>query len=243
MTDIIPREEWGAEPARWTTNQKRPVDHVFIHHGATLLKDHSQEGEAAIARAYQRYHFGKSWADIAYSFLIGLKSGRIYEARGWFNRPGATKNWNHRSYAICIIGDTTQQVISDEAVQAIHNLIKEGIKLGYILPDFNIRGHRDVKNKDCPGHTAYSRLQEMRPDTETVVVPKFVPPAFTKPLKLRWPRNRSPLVKWVQAVLGLPLNGDYGWLTVQRVKAWQKENGLKPDGIVGSITYNKMFGG
>ena len=242
MTLIIPRDEWGANPPNWTTNQKRPVDHVFIHHGATLLKDHSQEGEASIGRAYQRYHFSKSWADLAYSFLVGLKSGRVYEGRGWFNRPGATQHWNHRSYAICIIGDTTQQTISDECVTAIHDLIAEGIELGHILPDFKIRGHRDVKNKDCPGHTAYLRLDEMSPNVEQVTVPKLVPPAFKKPLKLRWPRNRSPLVKWVQAILGLPLNGSYAWLTAKRVEAWQKENGLKPDGIVGAYTYSKMFG-
>ena len=46
MTLIIPRDEWGAKPPNWTTNQKRPVDHVFIHLVATLQYVQTLEGEA-----------------------------------------------------------------------------------------------------------------------------------------------------------------------------------------------------
>lgn len=34
----------------------------------------------------------------------------------------------------------------------------------------------------------------------------------------------------------------YGYLTVQAVRAFQKANGLKVDGIVGPLTWNKLFG-
>ena len=239
----ISRADWGAKPPRWTTPQRRPVDHVFIHHGATFLEDHSQEGEARIIRAYQKYHFGKSWADLAYSHMVGVESGRVYEARGWFNRPGATKHWNHRSYAICLIGDTTRQEISSTAVKAIKDLIKHGVEQGYITPDFKLRGHRDVANKDCPGRSAYAKLDEMRPFVEARKIPKLVPPAFTKTLRLRWPRSRVPLVKWVQAVIGTPLTGSYDGLTRNCVCDGQADNGWKPDGLGGPITYNKMFRG
>jgi len=239
----ISRTDWDAKAPRWTTRQKRPVDHVFIHHGATLLEDHSQEGEARIVRAYQRYHFGKGWADLAYSFLVGVESGRVYEGRGWFNRPGATKHWNHRSYAICVIGDTTRQEISAAAVKAIKDLIEHGVEQGFIVSDFKLRGHRDVANKDCPGQSAYAKLDEMHPLVEAGKIPKLIPPAFTRTLRLRWPRSKAPLVKWVQAAVGVPLTGSYDWLTRHHVCRWQGENGLKPDGVVGPVTYNKMFRG
>ena len=83
----------------------------------------------------------------------------------------------------------------------------------------------------------------MRPSILTRDIPKLVPPAFTKTLRLRWPRSRVPLVKWVQAVTGTPLTGSYDWLTRNCVCDWQADNGLKPDGVVGPITYNKMFRG
>jgi peptidoglycan hydrolase-like protein with peptidoglycan-binding domain len=47
----------------------------------------------------------------------------------------------------------------------------------------------------------------------------------------------------VQAVTGTPLTGSYDWLTRNCVCDWQADNGLKPDGLVGPITYNKMFRG
>lgn len=40
-----------------------------------------------------------------------------------------------------------------------------------------------------------------------------------------------------------PLDGKYGYSTVVAVRAFQKANGLKADGIVGPLTWNKLFGG
>ena len=49
-------------------------------------------------------------------------------------------------------------------------------------------------------------------------------------------------VKKLQAKLGLTPDGDFGPKTEAAVKSWQKENGLKDDGIVGDGTWGKMFG-
>jgi putative chitinase len=48
-------------------------------------------------------------------------------------------------------------------------------------------------------------------------------------------------VKKLQAKLGLNPDGDFGPKTEAAVKSWQKENGLKDDGIVGNGTWGKMF--
>jgi putative chitinase len=48
-------------------------------------------------------------------------------------------------------------------------------------------------------------------------------------------------VKEIQAKLGLNPDGIFGNDTAKAVKAWQKANGLLDDGIVGSITWSKMF--
>jgi peptidoglycan hydrolase-like protein with peptidoglycan-binding domain len=54
--------------------------------------------------------------------------------------------------------------------------------------------------------------------------------------------SKGDAVKLVQNVVGAnPQDGDFGPGTEGKVKAWQKANGLKDDGVVGPMTWNKMF--
>lgn len=48
-------------------------------------------------------------------------------------------------------------------------------------------------------------------------------------------------VKKLQQKLGLNPDGNFGPSTETSVKKWQKDNGLKDDGVVGDITWSKMF--
>jgi peptidoglycan hydrolase-like protein with peptidoglycan-binding domain len=49
-------------------------------------------------------------------------------------------------------------------------------------------------------------------------------------------------VKLVQARIGARPDGDFGPVTERRVKEWQKANGLLADGVVGVVTWKRMFG-
>jgi len=49
-------------------------------------------------------------------------------------------------------------------------------------------------------------------------------------------------VKKLQEKLGVEAIGKFGPKTEAAVKAWQKANGLKEDGIVGDATWSKLFG-
>lgn len=60
-----------------------------------------------------------------------------------------------------------------------------------------------------------------------------------KPLK-RGSQGNS--VALVQAVVGAKPDGDFGPATERRVRDWQAVNGLLADGIVGAVTWKKMFG-
>lgn len=60
-----------------------------------------------------------------------------------------------------------------------------------------------------------------------------------KPLRLG---SQGEAVKLIQRVVGAKPDGDYGAATERRVKAWQKDHGLDPDGVVGKNTWKKMFG-
>ena len=48
-------------------------------------------------------------------------------------------------------------------------------------------------------------------------------------------------VALVQAIVGAKPDGDFGPKTEALVKAWQTKNGLKTDGVVGPVTWDKMF--
>jgi putative chitinase len=49
-------------------------------------------------------------------------------------------------------------------------------------------------------------------------------------------------VKRLQEKLGVESAGTFGPKTEEAVKAWQRSNGLKDDGIVGDATWGKLFG-
>lgn len=54
--------------------------------------------------------------------------------------------------------------------------------------------------------------------------------------------SKGDAVKLVQAVVGATVDGDFGSQTDRLVKAWQSKNGLLADGVVGPVTWKKMFG-
>jgi len=49
-------------------------------------------------------------------------------------------------------------------------------------------------------------------------------------------------VKRLQEKLGLKVDGSFGPATEDKVKEWQASNGLTADGVVGSVTWGKLFG-
>ena len=74
------------------------------------------------------------------------------------------------------------------------------------------------------------------------VAPPAPAPAPTKPRLTGWLRRGStgPVVRYIQGVLGIKTDGQFGPITDRAVRAFQRAHGLKIDGIVGPITYGKM---
>lgn len=54
--------------------------------------------------------------------------------------------------------------------------------------------------------------------------------------------SKGDAVKLIQGKVGAKPDGDFGPATDKRVKEWQKANKLKADGVVGPVTWKKMFG-
>lgn len=77
----------------------------------------------------------------------------------------------------------------------------------------------------------------VKPDTEPVPALIFAYPGT--PLRLG---SKGDAVKLVQAVVGTTVDGDFGSVTDRKVRDWQSKNGLLADGVVGPVTWKKMFG-
>lgn len=73
-------------------------------------------------------------------------------------------------------------------------------------------------------------------------------PAPAGGLKFEYPGSplkkgsKGDAVKLVQAIVGATTDGDFGPGTEGKVKAWQSANGLTADGVVGPVSWKKMFG-
>ena len=80
-------------------------------------------------------------------------------------------------------------------------------------------------------------LPDFVPTEEPTPILVFAYPGT--PVKLG---SQGDAVKLIQAVVGATPDGDFGVVTERRVKDWQSRNGLTADGVVGPVTWKRMFG-
>ena len=243
---IISREMWGAKPNKSRFSKLGEVKGLVVHWSA-YPKALSVDEEMAQVRQIQDLHQNdRGWNDIAYNFCVG-DSGNLYEARGTGNRSAAQGgnnrqeiNYNNKHYvAVCWLGGSKpDDMPSKEAVMAVKELWKE--------VGGELRPHRSFKSTTCPGDN-WSKWIENR---LTIV------PEETKAQEVVQEVTRSMLIKKgdsgsqveeIQIMLNminrtqLQIDGDFGSKTLAAVVSFQKKYKLKPDGIVGNMTYAKLI--
>ena len=105
----------------------------------------------------------------------------------------------------------------------------------------------DPKSKEFEAwHWQYA-LGDNTPDGSAPAPTPTVTPV-TGGLKFEYPQtpvkkgSKGDAVKLVQAIVGAKPDGDFGAVTESKVKAWQLSNALTSDGVVGQVTWSKMFG-
>ncbi|MCI3325437.1 peptidoglycan recognition protein [Escherichia coli] len=129
---------------------------MFIHHG-TGSECFTRSSCEAIVRSYQNYHMDTNgWSDIGYNFIVG-EDGHVYEGRGWNHIGAHTQGYNSNGIAICVIGDFTNHVPNDAALNAVKQMISCAESNHKITATYTLKGHRDVGSTACPG-TAYYNL-------------------------------------------------------------------------------------
>ncbi|WAR03728.1 PGRP1-like protein [Mya arenaria] len=137
---LVNRSGWRARPPKEIELLGTPVEVVLIHHSAV--------GENSTR-----------WSDIAYNFVVG-EDGRVYQGRSW-DRVGAhTLGWNKVAISICFLGDYTDKLPPDCALEAAQELIKYGVSEGKLAPNYNLYGHCDARaGFESPGRALYALIK------------------------------------------------------------------------------------
>ncbi|PSN44924.1 hypothetical protein C0J52_15019 [Blattella germanica] len=120
---------------------KHPVSYVIILH--TVTESCKCENECKkIVKSIQHYHIKeRGWFDIGYSFLV-CGDGNIYYGRGWDSVGAFAKGYNSKAIGIAFIGNFNEILPTPEAIDAVKELIAEGVKLGKISKDYKLLGHK-----------------------------------------------------------------------------------------------------
>ncbi|RZC34861.1 Amidase 2 domain containing protein [Asbolus verrucosus] len=156
---IVSREGWHARPPTLVEPMANPVPYVVIHHsyipGACATP---QECVAAMQAMQDLHQNVNGWNDIGYHFAVG-GDGNAYEARGWSAVGAHAPKYNNISIGICVIGDWRDELPPQQQLDAVHNLIGHGVNLGMIREDYQLLGHRQVRDTECPGDRLFAEVQ------------------------------------------------------------------------------------
>lgn len=153
---IVPRAEWGANPASLPSKRMQlPATHVFVHHSVTHVSD-SVQADMRQVEAVGLRRFGQ----FPYSYVIGV-NGEILTGCG-LRRGAHTSQRNSKSFGICWLGNYDERSPKVQQFDATRWLIAELRRQGHLLELAPILGHRDVYATACPGAKLYGMLDMIR---------------------------------------------------------------------------------
>jgi peptidoglycan hydrolase-like protein with peptidoglycan-binding domain len=216
---------------------KRAIDSVYIHCDASSNPNLS-------VRDIHKMHIDRGWSGCGYHIYID-DAGRAWHGRDLESTGAHTSGYNEGSLGICLNGLKLSD-FSEAQFDKLRSICSQinQTHSGKI----RFREHNDVAAKACPVFDAYKVLNLNRKgymqgiSSEEGVV-SHIPMVQ---IELRMAQvglgDKHEHVKWVQEILGLkPVDGIFGPGTDKAVKAFQDKHGLKPDGIVGLVTWGLLL--
>ena len=155
---------WG-DSYNWSWNRKADeVKYVVIHHSVTS-HDATPDDIALL-------HKARGWGGIGYHFVI-TKNGTVYYVGDVGTARANVLNMNEKVIGICLIGDFTKHLPSDEQIVSAHYLCKffiDNAQWPNVKSWEDIVGHKELQATACPGtswkgapDSMYWRIQNKYP--------------------------------------------------------------------------------
>lgn len=180
---------------------------------------------------------------------------RVYEGKTWYLKPGKApsaapdptgKKGSNHGWGLAIdLGYEAGGKLQSMGGACFEWMCANAPKFGFYLQT----GDKNSKEFEA-WHWQYC-LGDNTPDGSAAVITETIVPSGgaveAGPMEFKYPGapvkvgSKGPAVMLVQAIVGAKADGDFGPKTEALVKAWQTANGLKADGIIGPITWDKMF--
>jgi hypothetical protein len=173
LGDYQQRDDWcpdGTCPVD-ATPAPTSVTHLIVHHSAGTNQANDW---AAVVRSIWDFHVNvRGWDDIGYNWLID-PNGELYQGRGDNVRGAHFCGTNTGTVGVCVLGDFTTSVPTDEAKDVLARLLAWkscDVDAGPLGTSFHassglqlmhISGHRDGCSTACPGDAFYPQLPDIR---------------------------------------------------------------------------------
>lgn len=175
---------------------------------------------------------------------------RKYEGKTWYLKKGKApsaapdptglKGSNHGWGLAMDLGYDNGGKLTSMGGKCFEWMCANAPKYGFYLQG------SDPKSKEFEAwHWQYA-LGDASPDGSVQAAPAAAP--VSGGMKFDYPGtpvkkgSKGDAVKLVQAIVGAKPDGDFGPGTEAKVKAWQLSNALTTDGVIGPVTWSKMFG-
>ena len=216
----------------------RRIDRVFLHCSASDDPDHDD------IRTIRDWHVdGNGWSDVGYHYFI-RSDGTLQEGRPLEGTPAAQAGHNAGTIAICLHGLAAENFTSAQ-YRALIGLAREIDRA--CAGGVTFHGHCEVSSKSCPvfpyravlgldGTGRMTRPPDANPDPPEE--PAVSADGEPETLEIT---SRGAAVARLQRLLGesgyvLEQDGLFGQATLAAVRAFQADNDLEADGIVGPRT-------
>lgn len=243
--DLISRREWGARAPRGSYTRLDSTRGVKVHYTGgrvdpRLVDDHDRC--VALVRSIQNSHMdGNGWLDIGYSFAV-CPHRKVFEGRGLHRLPSANgPGLNSGHYAVLgLVGNSGLVQPPDGMLHGIVDAIEYVRANGRAGRE--IRGHRDGYATDCPGEPLYAWVRRGAPRPGDDGNPPGGAPPFPGRLLRYPPVMRGEDVRTWQAKMAergweIDVDGAYGSQSREVCRAFQRQQGVDDDGIVGPVTW------
>ncbi|MFB6892917.1 N-acetylmuramoyl-L-alanine amidase [Kitasatospora sp. NPDC056327] len=244
-------DAWGARPASSPVTVLAGVpDKVIVHHTATAnVTDYSQAAAFSLARAMQTYQMDtEHWIDTGQHFTVS-RGAHITEGRhgslatllGGTQHVESAHCTGQNTVAIGIENEGTYSTVDPRSAQyaALVGLIVHVCRQ-YGLRAYQVYGHRDFNNTECPGDRLHALIPQLRADVAAQIGGDPAGPV--------WPvlaagasgeKVRTLQHLLVQRGASLTVDGSFGPATRSAVTAFQTAVNAGVDGVAGNQTWSQ----